>query len=57
MLAFEPLAEEVRQVRLVLKDFVLKFDASDQPIETVDIVAEFDQQIERKAVQQVTAAP
>ena len=57
LLAFEPLDEEVRQVRLVLKDFVLKFDASDQPIETVDIVAEFDQQIERKAVQQVTAAP
>ena len=57
LLAFEPLDEEVRQVRLVLKDFVLKFDASEQPIETVDIVLEFDQQIERNAVQQATAAP
>lgn len=55
MLVFDPLDEEVQQVRLVLKDFVLKFDASDQPLETVDIVLEFDQQIERKQVAQAQA--
>ena len=55
LLAFDPLDEEVQQVRLVLKDFVLKFDASDQPIDTVDIVLEFDQQIERKQVTQAQA--
>ena len=45
LIAFDPLNEEVRQVRLVLKDFVLKFDASGQPLETVDITLEFEQHI------------
>jgi hypothetical protein len=57
LLAFESLDEEVKQVRLMLKDFVLKFDASDQPIEMVDIVLEFDQQIERKVVKQAAESP
>jgi hypothetical protein len=50
LLTFDPLAEDVAQVRLVLDDFVLKFDASDQPLETVDIVFEFDQRIEKREV-------
>lgn len=55
LLAFDPLDEEVKQVRLTLKDFVLKFDASGQPLETVDISMEFDQEIERKVASQTAA--
>ena len=56
LIAFDPLNEEVRQVRLVLKDFVLKFDASGQPLETVDIALEFDQKIATEKVRQAEAA-
>jgi hypothetical protein len=52
LLTFDPLDEEVAQVRLVLKDFVLKFDASDQPLEMVDIVFEFDRKIQKAVVKQ-----
>ncbi len=52
LIAFDPLNEEVRQVRLVLKNFVLKFDASGQPLETVDIALEFDQKIATEKVRQ-----
>ena len=55
LLAFDPLNEEVGQVRLTLKDFVVKFDASGQPLETVDISMEFDQEIERRAAPQTAA--
>ncbi|MEW6751390.1 MAG: hypothetical protein AB1505_10485 [Candidatus Latescibacterota bacterium] len=50
LVAFDPLDEEVQQVRLVLAEFVLEFDASDQPLETVDVAFEFDQQIEKTTV-------
>jgi len=55
LIAFDPLNEEVRQVRLVLKDFVLKFDASEQPLETVDIALEFEQKIATEQVRQAEA--
>lgn len=55
LLTFDPLNEEVEQVRLTLADFVLKFDASDQPLETLDIVFEFDQKIEKRKVLQTEA--
>ena len=55
LIAFDPLNEEVSQVRLVLKDFVLKFDASGQPLETVDIALEFDQKIATEKVRQAEA--
>lgn len=55
IIAFDPLNEEVQQVRLVLKDFVLKFDASGQPIERIDITLEFDQEVETKEIMQAEA--
>ncbi|MEE2657861.1 MAG: hypothetical protein VX733_05100 [Candidatus Latescibacterota bacterium] len=54
-LAFDPLDDEVKQVRLTLKDFVLKFDASGQPLDMVDISMEFDQHIQRTVVAPQTA--
>lgn len=56
LIAFDPLNEEVRQVRLVLKNFVLKFDASGQPLETVDIALEFDQEIAIEQARQAGVA-
>jgi hypothetical protein len=52
LLAFVPLDEEVDQVQLILEDFVLKFDASGQPIETVDILFDFDRHIDKTVVTQ-----
>ena len=52
LVAFAPLDEEVQRVQLVLEDFVLKFDASGQPLETVDIVFEFDREIQKTEVEQ-----
>ena len=54
MLAFSPLEEEVARVQLTLEDFVLKFDASGQPLETVDIFFEFDRKIEKTVATQAT---
>jgi hypothetical protein len=50
LLTFSPLEEEVERVQLVLEDFVLKFDASDQPLETVDIFFDFDRTISKTVV-------
>ena len=50
LLTFSPLEEEVERVQLVLEDFVLKFDASDQPLETVDIFFDFDRKISKTVV-------
>ncbi len=46
LIAFDPLAEDVKQVRLVLQDFVLRFDASGQPLEAVDITMDFDRDLQ-----------
>ena len=54
MLAFSPLDEEVTRVQLTLEDFVLKFDASGQPLETMDILFEFDRKIDKTVVTQAT---
>lgn len=48
LIAFDPLKEDVAQVRLVLAEFVLKFDASGQPLETVDIQMDFDRVLVRR---------
>ena len=56
LIAFDPLNEEAKQVRLVLKNFVLKFDASEQPLETVDIALEFEQKIATEEVPRAEAA-
>ena len=55
LIAFDPLNDEVHQVRLMLKDFVLKFDASEQPLAMVDIALEFEQKIATEQVRQVEA--
>ncbi len=41
-IVFEPLEEEVETVTLRIRDFVLKFNAFDKPLETVDLSFEFD---------------
>ena len=51
MVAFAPLDEEVLRVQLILEDFVLKFDASGQPLETVDILFDFDRKIDKIVTQ------
>jgi hypothetical protein len=56
MVAFVPLDEEVARVQLILEDFVLKFDSSGQPLETVDIFFEFDRTIQKTVVTQATDA-
>ncbi len=55
LLAFAPLDEEVERAQLVLEDFVLKFDASGQPLETVDILFEFDRKIQKTEVEQAAS--
>ena len=47
---FDPLAPEAKQVRLVLKEFALKFGAFDKPIETLDVKFDFDRRIEKKVL-------
>ena len=49
-LIFDPLEEEVSEVELVLEDFVLKFDASGQPLEMVDIAIGFDRKIAKEEI-------
>lgn len=43
-IAFESLDSEVEQVTLHIRDFVLKFNAFDKPLETMDLAFEFDRQ-------------
>lgn len=44
-IVFDPLDAEVEQVRLNLRDFVLKFNTFGKPLETVDIGFDFDRAI------------
>ena len=53
LIAFDPFAEDVEQARLVLEDFVLRFDASGQPLEAVDITIDFDRTLEVGQEEQV----
>jgi hypothetical protein len=55
-LIFDPLEEEVEEVELVLKDFVLKFDASGQPLEAVDVAIRFDRHIAKDEKAQIADA-
>lgn len=52
LIAFDPLDEEVRQVRLVLREVVLKFDAFDRPLETMDIPFEFNRTVQQYVVKE-----
>ena len=42
LIIFDPLKSDVTQVRLLLEEFVTKFDASGQPLESVDLQMDFD---------------
>lgn len=42
MLVFEPLHKDVKHIRLVIKDFVLRFDSYGNPLDTQDVYFEFD---------------
>jgi len=49
MLVFDALPEGTQEIRLEIKDFVLSFDASDNPEQTVDV--EFRFRLDRKIVE------
>ena len=55
-IVFEPLADEVEEVRLHLRDFILKFNAFDQPLQTFDLDFRFVCQIEQAALVDRTQA-
>jgi hypothetical protein len=44
-IVFDPLDDAVRDVRLMLRDFILKFNAFDMPLETVDLAFDFQRRI------------
>ena len=52
LLVFDPLADEVAQVALVLRDFVLKFNPHDAPLETTTLRFEFRREVQRELVEQ-----
>ena len=54
-IVYNPLDSEVKRVQLVLKDFILKFDAYNRPIETIDIPLDFDRHIERRELAELEA--
>ena len=55
-IVFEPLADEVEAVRLHIRDFILKFNAFDQPLQTFDLDFRFVRQIEQVALVNRTRA-
>ena len=55
-IVFDPLADEVEEVRLHIRDFILKFNAFDQPLLTFDMDFCFVRQIEQAALVNQTRA-
>jgi len=55
-IVFDPLAAEVAEVCLHIRDFVLKFNAFDQPLQTLDLDFRFVRHIEQVAHQARAAA-
>ena len=49
-IVFDPLPENVKRATLVLKDFVLRFDAFGRPLEQMDVPFVFDRHIEHYVV-------
>ncbi len=43
-IVFDPLDDEIEQVTLHIRDFALKFNAYDKPLETMDLAFAFDRQ-------------
>ena len=50
LVVFDPLHPKVRNVRLILKEFALKFDASGHPIETMDIPFDFSRTVSKEVI-------
>lgn len=50
LIVFDPLDVNVGRVQLVLRDLVFKFDASGQPLESVNVTMDFVQQVETREV-------
>lgn len=44
-IVFDPLDDEVRSVRLTLRDFTLKFNAFDMPLDGIDLIYDFDRHL------------
>ena len=57
LIAFDPLAAEVAQVSLVLRDFVLKFNPHDAPLETTTLRFEFRREVQRELVEREQDKP
>ena len=51
LIAFAPLSEKTIELELVVRDFVLKFDASGQPVESVDIKMQFEHNVDLKVAE------
>lgn len=51
--AFPPLADAVHQVTLHMDDLILKFNAYDKPLESVDLAFGFQRQIRQQALREV----
>ena len=52
LIVFDPLHPEVSNVRLILKEFAYRFDASGKPIETMDIPFDFSRTVTQQVVQE-----
>ena len=50
-IAFEPLDEEVSKARLILRDFVTKFDEFGAPLEERDVIFDFDLDVELRRLE------
>jgi len=50
LIVFDPLPENVKQVTLVLRDVVLRFDAFGRPLEQIEIPFVFNRHIEQRMV-------
>ncbi len=46
LIAFRPLQDKVESVEMVLRDFIFKFDASGQPLESLDVALSFEHTVE-----------
>ena len=51
LIAFKPLSEKTSELELVIRDFVLKFDDSGQPVESVDIKMQFEHSVDLNVIE------
>lgn len=54
-IVFDPLDDEVENVRLLLRDFVLKFNAFGKPLQTTDVEFGFDRKVTSVVLEAKTA--